>query len=169
MQIFSHIFAYMKTLNKYELVDSLGSSFLGLQLHQLLSIINNQGDVLLQQQNIDIPSRTASTIMLIKNNDSMSVTELGAALDMSHQLVGHRIKLLKSKNIIIETKGQQDKRKSVFKLTSYGKEIALKLEQITKQVEKAYDNLFDEIGANVFEIVKNTKGALSNKTILQRL
>ncbi len=169
MQIFSHIFAYMKTLNKYEQVDSLGSSFLGLQLHQLLSIINSQGDVLLQQQNIDIPSRTASTIMLIKNNDSMSVTELGAALDMSHQLVGHRIKLLKSKEIITEIKDRKDKRKSVLVLTESGKMVAQYLENIIRQVEKAYEDLFEELGVNVFEIIKKAKKALSNKTILQRL
>jgi len=65
------------SFNDFEAVDQLGPSFIGLQLYQLLSIINVQGNKLLEDMNLEIPSRIASSLMLLKMYGPMSVTQLG--------------------------------------------------------------------------------------------
>ncbi len=73
MQLFAHIFAYMKStnFNSYESINALGLSFFGLQLYQLFSIINDQGNQMLESEELNIPSRTASTLMLLKTTISI--------------------------------------------------------------------------------------------------
>ena len=138
MQNIAHIFAHMKlpsSFNDFDAVDELGPSFIGLQLYQLLSIINVQGNRLLEDMNIEIPSRIASSLILLKMNGPMSVTQLGTTLNMTHQLMAHRIKSLKDLKLIVQEKDPNDKRRILFNLTSKGNQVASNLQEVTRMAQ----------------------------------
>ena len=56
----------------------MGSAFLGLQIYQLVELINIQGNELLQLNQLEIPSRAASTLMLLYRQGPLSVTQIGS-------------------------------------------------------------------------------------------
>ncbi len=172
MQIFAHIFAYMKPTKRpapFEQVDALGSSFLGLQLYQLLTVIDVQGSEMLSQMEVEVPSRVASSLMILKMNGPMSVTELGTALNMTHQLMAHRVQLLKELKLINTKPDPKDKRKQLFHLTAKGKKLTEQLETVTKQAENAYADLFEELGADLYDLLIKARKALLRNPLHQRI
>ncbi|RDY59913.1 MarR family winged helix-turn-helix transcriptional regulator [Flagellimonas nanhaiensis] len=152
-----------------ESIDGLGLSFLGLQLYQLLSIINEQGNQMIGGEELNIPSRTASTLMLLKTKGALSVTELGSLLNMSHQLIAHRIKPLKSEKYIHEISDSRDGRRTLYKLTKEGEKVVARLEKVMASAEIAYKDLFDEIGVDLFESLIKAKKALIRKPMIYRI
>ncbi len=161
----------MKNINfdSYESLNALGLSFLGLQLYQLFSIISDQGNQMIESEELNIPSRTASTLMLLKTEGSLSVTDLGGLLNMSHQLIAHRIKPLKREKYIYEISDSDDGRKTLFKLTVEGEMAVTRLEKVMTLAEIAYKDLFAEIDTDLFESVKKAKMALLRKPMIYRI
>ena len=158
-----------KTIHALEPVDDLGLAFLGLQLYQLLAIINIQGNELLGENDSELPSGLSSTIMLLHKKGPLSVTELGNMLNMSHQLMGHRIRPLKSLKMIEEFRDPKDGRKVLFNLTSSGRASVKKLEKVMSMAEQAYTDLFTELDIDLYDALKKAKRALIEKPIKQRI
>jgi len=172
MQKFSHIFAYMKlsnSFNDFEAVDELGPSFIGLQLYQLLSVINVQGNKLLKDLNLEIPSRVASSLMLLKINGPMSVTQLGSTLNMSHQLMAHRIKTLKELKLIIQKKDPNDGRRMLFHLTYKGDQLASNLQKVSQIAIDGYMDLYEELDVNLYEALIKARKLLLKKPLYERI
>jgi len=172
MQNIAHIFAHMKlpsSFNDFDAVDELGPSFIGLQLYQLLSIINVQGNRLLEDMNIEIPSRIASSLILLKMNGPMSVTQLGTTLNMTHQLMAHRIKSLKDLKLIVQEKDPNDKRRILFNLTSKGNQVASNLQEVTRMATDGYADLYEEIEVNLYEALIKARNSLLRKPLYERI
>ncbi len=172
MQKFAHIFAYMKlpiSFHDFDHVDKLGPGFIGLQLYQLLSVINAQGNRILENVELGIPSRIASSLMLFKMNGPLSVTQLGSMLNMSHQLMAHRIKALKDLELITEVADPKDKRRTLYRLTEKGEAISINLEEVIQKASSAYEDLYEEIGVNVYEALIKARKALLKKPLSERI
>jgi len=149
--------------------DELGPTFLGLQAHQLLSIIDFQGTDLLAAQGIDLPSRSVSTMMHLKKNKHVTVTGLAHFLGMSHQLVRHRLKDLKARNLVAEQRDPDDLRRTHILLTKSGKALALKVDHLNEEVEHVYLEMFEEIGVDLFAALIKAKQALIEKSLGTRV
>jgi len=149
--------------------NELGPTFLGLQAHQLLSIIDFQGTDLLASQGIDLPSRSVSTMMHLKKNKLVTVTGLARFLGMSHQLVRHRLKDLKARNLVTEKPDPYDLRRTLILLTKSGKTLALKVGHLNKEVEHVYLEMFEEIGVDLFKALTKAKQALTEKSLGTRV
>ncbi len=150
-------------------INELGPTFLGLQAHQLLTIIDFQGTDLLTRQGIDLPSRSVSTMMHLKRNKHVTVTGLAHFLGMSHQLVRHRLEDLKARNLVTEKRAPDDLRRTLILLTKSGKALALQVELLNKEVEQVYLELFEEIGVDLFEALIKAKQALMEKSLGTRV
>ncbi len=147
----------------------LGPTFLGLQAHQLLSVIDQQGTSLLAAHGIDLPSRAVSTLMYLKKSRHVTVTGLAQFLGMSHQLVRHRLKDLKARKLITEKRDSTDLRRTRISLTKTGKELVLKVESLNKEVERVYLDMFEEIGVDLFAALIKARRALTEKALVTRV
>ena len=158
-----------KEMQNPNATNELGPTFLGLQAHQLLSIIDFQGTDLLAVHGIDLPSRSVSTMMYLKNNKRVTVTGLAHFLGMSHQLVRHRLKDLKARNLVTEKRDPDDLRRTLVLLTKSGKALALRVERLNKEVEHVYLEMFKEIGVDLFAALIKAKQALTEKSLGARV
>lgn len=149
--------------------NELGPTFLGLQAHQLLSIIDQQGTALLTARGIDLPSRTVSTLMCLKKNKQLAVTGLASYLGLSHQLVRHRLKDLKARNLITEKSDPADLRRTVIFLTRRGKSVADEVDRLNKEVEEVYLDMFKEIGVDLYAALIKAKEALMERSLSSRI
>lgn len=150
-------------------INELGPTFLGLHVFQLLNIIDHQGTELLLKRGIDLPSRSVSTMMYLMKKKQMTVTGLAQFLGMSHQLVGHRIKDLKSHGLVTEQKDPADLRRTLIVLTKQGEDMARQIEQLNREVESVYLALFEEIGVDLFQALIMAKQALMEKSLGMRV
>lgn len=150
-------------------INDLGPTFLGLHAYQLLSIIDFQGTELLAKHGIDLPSRTVSTMMHLLKKKRITVTGLAHFLGMSHQLVGHRIKDLKARGLVAERRDPGDLRRTLVVLTKSGEDLARQIEQLNREVESVYLELFEEIGVDLFEALIKAKQCLIEKSLGMRI
>ncbi len=158
-----------KDISDLNAIDSLGTAFVGLQLFQLLSIIDHQGNVLLSSRGIDVPSRSGSTILILLKEGSVTVTGLARFLGMSHQLAGHRIKDLKKSGFVKEKKDPKDLRRSRIVLSKKGEAAAREIEKISREVETVYAEIFKEIDVDLYDALKKAKNALAARSLSRRM
>jgi DNA-binding MarR family transcriptional regulator len=158
-----------KEISDLNSIDELGPAFVGLQLFQLLGIIDFQGNELFARRGITIPSRSGSTILYLHRHKSTTVTGLARYLGMSHQLVSHRIKDLKTTGLITEKQDPADRRRTVIVLSAKGKKVAGQIALISSEIEKVYAELFEEVGIDLFDSLIKVKAALAEKGLSDRV
>ena len=158
-----------KEITDLNAIDSLGTAFVGLQLFQLLSIIEYQGNTLLASRGIDIPSRSGSTTLFLLKKGAVTVTGLARFLGMSHQLASHRIKDLKKSGLVKEKKDPKDLRRSHIVLSKKGEVVAREIEKISQEIEMVYADIFKEIGVDLYDALKKAKAALAEQSLSLRM
>ncbi len=149
--------------------DKLGIAFVGIQLFQLLSIVEHQGQELVDREGIEIPSRSGSTIAYLHRYGRTSITDLAHFLGMSHQLASHRVKDLKSHGIISEERDPDDGRRTLIALSKTGKSVARKMESICQDTEAEFLILFEETGVDLFDALIKVKSALAERSLAKRI
>ena len=87
---------------------------------------------------------------------------------MSHQLISHRLKILINSGLVVSLRDSGDRRRTLIKLTPYGRKEAKRLDQICKQAEIAYKDLFKEIGVDLNDILVKAIDALEARPLARR-
>lgn len=152
-----------------DFVDSLGPAFLGLQLYRLLRVIDEQGTQALSRAPTPLPSRVASTLMVLIRCGPSSLTQIGRRLGMPHQLVAQRTKLLQEAGLIRYVPDPSDGRRTFMHLTPEGNKAAQKLQETVAATEKVYADVFGEIGIDLFEGLVAFRRALEVASIGLRI
>lgn len=152
-----------------DFVDSLGPAFLGLQLYHVLKRIDVQGDSSLESSGLPVPSRLASSLMVLRNQAPLSLVDIARLLDMPHQLAAQRVKLLKTLRLIEERPDPDDGRRVLLSLNKRGREQAEAVLKLGDQVAGIYQDIFDEIGVDVFDALVRFREALDRQSLQSRL
>ncbi len=151
-----------------DFLDSLGPAFLGLQLYRLLGVIDGQGNEVLKQSDFPYPSRIASTYVVLMRDGPSSLTQIGKRLGMPHQLVAQRAKLMQTEGLVEYVPDPTDGRRTFLQLTAKGKAEAKKLTATFEQVSAVYEDVFEEIGVDLFDAMLKFRSALERASIAQR-
>lgn len=149
-------------------VDSLGSGFLGLQFYRALDLLDREGGALLSHNGLDFPSRLSSTLMALHQNAPLSITELGKFLDMPHQLAAQRVAHLKKLGHIREYPDPGDGRRILLQLSEYGQEQVTKLHDVAQNASAAFQEIFQEIGVDLFAAIVDFRAALGRHSLVER-
>jgi len=150
-------------------IDELGPTFIGLQLLQLSDIIDFQGNELFRTRGLDLPSRSTSTLLFISKKAATSVTDLAAFFGISHQLVGLRIKSLKANGLVAEKRDPADSRRTLISLTTRGQSVARRVEDLCRDLENVFRDVFEEVGVDLFDALILVKSALARRGLSDRL
>ena len=70
---------------------ALKGAFVSNQLVRLVDLIALQGDDLLREAEITIPSRAVGCTLYIGDNEEVSLADIAKAMDDSHQLTAQRV------------------------------------------------------------------------------
>ncbi len=148
-------------------LDDPGS--LGMLIHRFSSLLYQQQNELLESRNIRLSSRSISTLMLLRRKGSSSVTRIARELSISHQLAAQRLKSLKKRRLIEEGEAGEDRRKTILKLTSSGHKLANELEELWRNLERVYQDIFQEIGTDLTELLKDACRTLIRSPLSERI
>ena len=148
---------------------ALKGAFVSNQLVRLVDLIALQGDDLLREAEITIPSRAVGCTLYIGDNEEVSLADIAKAMDDSHQLTAQRVEGLIKLGLLERRNDPNDGRRKVLSLTKVGKVQYQRLLVRLGEIEKAFAGLYAEIGHDLPTILEDAMEALDRTPLLERI
>lgn len=143
-------------------------AFFGLACDRLVDRIVAEGGAYAQRVGLSPPVRSMSSLMLL-DQKPRTVTELAAALRMTHAGAIKAAGLLIDAGLVERTGDPSDRRRKVLSLTRAGQDAARETAEFLEMVRAVYASLFKEIGVDVYVAVGALEQALDRKSFDKRL
>lgn len=148
---------------------ALNGAFLSNKLLRLVDLIALQGDDLLREAEITIPSRAVACTLFIGDKGQASLADIAKALDEPHQLTAQRVEGLIQLDLLERRDDPDDRRRKALTLTRKGKAQYQLLLVRLAEIERALSDLYAEIGFDLSEILETAIGALRRTPLLDRI
>ncbi len=152
-------------------VDShtMRGAFLANSLHRLADMIAEQGDNLLMGAGLSLPSRAASTVLLIGERGQISAADIAKEFRQPHQLVTQRVEALIELRLVDRLDDPFDRRRKTLALTRKGKRELRLLETCLQDAEQVFLGLYQEIECDLIAVTQRAMKALASRSILDRI
>jgi len=147
----------------------LSGAFVSNKLICLADLIAEQGEDLLRDASIDVPSRAVSIMLLIGEHGEISAADMANILQQPHQLVTQRADLLIDLALIERRSDPRDGRRKILVFTAKGAEQFTGLTARMEQVAAVFDALFKEIECDLAAMASLATEALDRSSILERI
>lgn len=147
----------------------LSGAFLANKLDRLADLIADQGEALLGDAGLEMPSRTVSLLLLVGDHRKLSAADAAALLGHPHQLVTQRTELLIGLGLIERKDDPADDRRKVLMLSAKGKGQYARLRTRLSEAADAFGALFDEIGCDLAAMAVKAQAALERKPLRERI
>lgn len=143
-------------------------AFLAKTVFDLHSLIQAQSEELYEEQALGFPVWASSTILMLANVNQASIMDISQGLNLSHQLTSQRIKTMLNLDLVEGIKDPNDKRRTLYKLTSKGLEKSKILDMYCIDAAQAFKDLSREIGVDLQSILNSALNALKEKSFGKR-
>ncbi len=141
--------------------DASERRFLGLKLQRLVDLLVDQGQELFAHHGARTPVRTASTFVVLSRHPGASLADIARELDQPHQLVAQRIHLMMKEGFVVRRDDPRDGRRKAYYLTKRGREEFARVERAIADGARAVEDLNDELGVDLFDIVERARRSLN--------
>lgn len=148
---------------------ALSGAFLSNKLLRLVDLIGQQGNELLGEAEIAIPSNAVACALFIGDKGQASLAEIAKALDEAHQLTSQRVEALIELGLLERTDDPKDRRRKALSLTPAGAAQYQRLLERLADIEQAFAGLYAEIGLAVPAILETAIEALRAKPLADRI
>ena len=148
---------------------ALKGAFVSNKLLRLVDLIAEQGDDLLREAEITIPSRAVGCTLFIGDKGQVSLADIAKALDEPHQLPAQRVESLIQLGLLERRDDPKDGRRKVLRLTKNGKAQYQRLRVRLAEIEQAFTDLYDEIDYDLSAILDRVIDALHRTPLLERI
>ena len=146
----------------------MAPGFVGLLLGQIVDRLVEEGAAVAREAGIEAPVRTFSMIMLL-SRDSRTVTELAQRLGVTHAGVIKTEKLLGGLGLVERGQDDGDARRKPLRLTAKGRAEAERIAAFMARANRVYAGLFEEIGADMFQLACAMDAALDREGFAERI
>ncbi|MCA8901005.1 MAG: winged helix DNA-binding protein [Hyphomonas sp.] len=148
---------------------ALKGAFLSNKLLRLVDLIALQGEDLLRDVGITIPSRAVACALFVGDRGRASLADIAKALDEPHQLSAQRVEGLVQLGLLERKDDPEDGRRKVLSLTRKGRAQYRLLLARLAEIEKAFDDLYAEIGIDLPAVLEAAMDALRRTPLLARI
>lgn len=143
-------------------------AFLANRLDRLADLIAEQGEQLLRDAGLSLPSRCVSLLLLIGERGLLSAADAAAELGQPHQLVTQRADLLLDLGLINRDSDPRDGRRKILKLSALGEDQHAQLQECLSQASEAFAALSEEIGCDLLSMATKAMEALHQRPLHER-
>lgn len=148
--------------------NTIKSAYLGKHAHDLLFKSSEQVESVYLMRGIIIPVIVSSLLQYLSDHEGASLTEIGRALGVPHQLVAQRINKLKNLSLIERRADPGDGRRFGFFLNSHGEEQARRLKACMEDMALIYEDLYQEIECDLAQKLLEAVGSLETRSLKER-
>lgn len=131
-------------------------------------LVARQAEEIYHERGMIFPVYTSSTLDLVGRMAPVSQSDLQAELDQPHQLIAHRLTELEKLGLIKRASDPSDKRRRLISLTHLGKRQFSILQIFTSEASYVFDQLFEELEANLSEVLGRAISSLKRVPLDQR-
>jgi DNA-binding MarR family transcriptional regulator len=147
----------------------LRGAFVANTLERLAALIVEQGEELLRDAGLSIPSRAVSIVLLLGERTHLSAADLAKTLGQPHQLVTQRVDNLIELGIVSRMGDSHDARRRILVLTAKGSRQAEALRTRLTLAEAAFAALFAEVGCDLQGVALGAIAALGQSSVRDRV
>jgi len=145
-----------------------GKALLGKRAEDLSNLIEQQTQPIFDSLGIIVPIKSCSTLLSLIELEQASLAELARKLEQSHQLVKQKLPKLIKLGLIQQQPDKEDKRRTLYSLTSQGKEQSQKIKEYLKQSEVLVDSISSDIGVDIFSAIDQAIQSMRDKSLWER-
>ncbi|TPH13975.1 MarR family winged helix-turn-helix transcriptional regulator [Litorilituus lipolyticus] len=143
-------------------------AFLAKSVFDLHCLIQNQSEELYVEKEMGFPVWASSALMFLASVKRASIMQISQALNLSHQLASQRIKIMLKLELVEGIKDDDDKRRTLYHLTSKGQEKSAVLDLYCKDAAQAFQDLSNEVGVDIQQVLNSAITALQAKSFNNR-
>ena len=147
----------------------LAGAFLANRLDRLADLIAAQGEALLAEAGLELPSRAVSLLLLVGDRGQLSAADAATQLGQPHQLVTQRTELLIDLGLIARKDDPNDRRRKILTLSTKGKAQYTRLQSRLAEAAAIFAALFDEIACDLSAMVTKAQAALERQSLTERI
>lgn len=143
-------------------------SFLGKKALDVAQLIAAQAKPVYEAEGLEIPVAASSTLLILGRRATLSQSEIATALNQPHQTVAQHIRALEKRRLVHNRRAPGDARARAYSLTPKGKDQYRRLERYLQVVHAVFQQLFEEIDADLADALEKAETALGAVTLKQR-
>lgn len=146
-----------------------GQAAFALRVRQASVTLYEQMDLCLQAYELKLPAYATSLVQALYHRGPASVSTLAEELGLSHQLASQRLRWLADEGLVGIGENPADRRRRLVSLTAAGQVEAEKLQTFLPKLERAYGDLFEEVGMDLHKGMVDARAALTASPLLARM
>lgn len=148
---------------------ALKGAFVSNKLLRLVELIALQGEDLLRDAEITIPSRAVACTLFVGDKGQVSLADIAKALNEPHQLTAQRVEGLIQLGLLERKDDPDDRRRKALSLTRKGKAQHQRLLVRLTEIEQALSDLYAEIKCDLPAVLESAMDALHRTPLLDRI
>lgn len=155
-------------MSSRDVIHAYAPAFFGLAASRLIDRIVEEGGEAARKAGLTAPVRTYSMLIVLQE-EALTVTEIAGRLGVTHAAVIKQSKPLLDARLIARRQDAADRRRMPLSLTDRGRREAAKVVLFMKAAQQVYQDLFKEVGADMFEAILRFDAALDRTPFDQRM
>ncbi len=153
-----------------DFLEMLGRPFVATALKRVAEQFQGGASDWYREFGLIAPVRAASAILLLAHEGRpFGVTELASRLRQSHPTIIDWVRELAALKLVTLARGAADKRVNLVSLTEAGRQEAARILAAQAAFEKAYSDLSEEVGGDIFPLLLRLEQACVAKPMASRL
>lgn len=152
-----------------DFVSAQGLPFLAHRLRRASELILEGTMPFVHRNGYDGPARSVSTMLLLRAEEALGVTEIAHRLRLTHPLIIKLVAALAEAGLVTDEADPKDARRRVIRLTKRGEEQADRLLELNAVIAATLKSMFEEQDSDFFEALERFEQAARERPIERRL
>lgn len=154
---------------KTNIIRKAGRLALGTRIKLLAERMLQDGADIYKSLNIDFEPRFFAVFYLLKDNPSLTVTEIAHHIGISQPAVTQILNSMIKKNLVKIVKDKNDTRKKIITISKKGKAMFPQLLPLWKDFELGVGEIFTKSEINILDVLEKIEDAMNEKSIFDRV
>ncbi len=152
-----------------DFADELGAGYLNLVVRRVSQRIAAAGDAYMRQTGISTRATSTAILAYVARHENTAIADIAQALGYSHQAVAKAVEAMEKAGLMQSSATKEDLRKKLIALTREGRRDAELVERVAQRAAIVFDEVFAEIGVDVFKALRSFEDALDRRPLVGRL
>ncbi|MBL8537922.1 MAG: hypothetical protein JNM59_11015 [Hyphomonadaceae bacterium] len=160
----------MKQRNpKTDFADELGVGYMNLVVRRVGQLIASTGDGYMRECGITVPATSTAILSYIQLHDAAPLAQIAYSLGYTHQAVAKVVDMFEANGLVHVKVSDEDMRMRLVSLTRKGQREADLVKAAAERAARALTEVFDEIGVDLFQALRDFERALERRPLAGRL
>lgn len=152
-----------------DFADELGVGYMNLVVRRVGQLIASTGDAYMSECGITVPATSTAVLSYIHLHEASPLAEIAQSLGYTHQAVAKIVDMFEANGFVQIRVSEEDMRMRLVSLTRKGRREAELVGAAAERAAQALTEVFDEIGVDVFQALRDFERALARRPLAGRL